>query len=88
MPFNLLPVCNMLLSFGDRSEIFDELSFDNWVDLAEAPALSPSLGLYKELQELGFTIFLLTGRCEIQRQATERNLLYAGYSNWERLILR
>ncbi|KAI3447063.1 hypothetical protein Pfo_003728 [Paulownia fortunei] len=73
---------------GFGSEIFDELSFDNWVDLAEAPVLSASLRLYKELHKLGFTIFLLTGRCEFQRNATERNLWYAGYSNWERLILR
>ncbi|KAK4391743.1 Acid phosphatase 1 [Sesamum angolense] len=46
--------CNLLLCFGHRSEIFDEPSFDNWVD----------------------------------RNATVRNLQYAGYSNWERLILR
>lgn len=79
---------NMLLSTGHRSEIFDESSFDEWVDLAEAPAITPSLRLYKELQELGFTIFLLTGRGEYQRHATERNLMYAGYTNWEKLILR
>ncbi|KAK4432951.1 Acid phosphatase 1 [Sesamum alatum] len=73
---------------GFGAEIFDELSFNNWVDLAEAPALLASLRLYKNLQELGFTIFLLTGRSEFQRNATVRNLQYAGYSNWERLILR
>ncbi|KAL8498337.1 hypothetical protein ACS0TY_021597 [Phlomoides rotata] len=73
---------------GFGSDIFDEPSFDVWVDLAKAPALSPSLRLYNKLKELGFTIFLLTGRCEYQRNATERNLLYAGYSGWERLILR
>lgn len=58
------------------------------MDLAEAPALPASLRLYKELEELGFTIILLTGRDESQRNATETNLLYSGYSNWERLILR
>lgn len=73
---------------GFGSEIFDEHSFDEWVDLAEAPAIPPSLRLYKELQELGFTIFLLTGRGEYQRHATERNLMYAGFSNYENLILR
>lgn len=73
---------------GFGSEIFDESSFDEWVDMAEAPAITPSLRLYKELQELGFTIFLLTGRGEYQRHATERNLMYAGYTNWEKLILR
>ncbi|KAK4479112.1 hypothetical protein RD792_014623 [Penstemon davidsonii] len=73
---------------GFGSEIFDESSFDEWVDLAEAPALTASLRLYKGLQELGFTIILLTGRAEFQRNCTGINLQYAGYSNWERLILR
>ncbi|XP_073278887.1 acid phosphatase 1-like [Primulina huaijiensis] len=73
---------------GFGAEIFDELSFNLWVDLAEAPALPASLRLYKELEQLGFTIILLTGRDESQRNATESNLLYSGYSNWERLILR
>ncbi|XP_010047662.2 acid phosphatase 1 [Eucalyptus grandis] len=73
---------------GFGSEVFDENSFDGWVDLAEAPALPSSFSLYKELQQLGFTIFLLTGRSEHQRNVTETNLLYAGYSDWKRLILR
>ncbi|KAL2479925.1 HAD superfamily [Abeliophyllum distichum] len=75
-------------SHGFGSEIFDEVSFDNWVDMAEAPAIPASLRLYKELEERGFTIILLTGRTEVQRKATELNLQYAGYSNWQRLILR
>ncbi|KAI8562111.1 hypothetical protein RHMOL_Rhmol03G0009200 [Rhododendron molle] len=54
----------------------------------EAPALPASLKLYKEVQQLGFTIFLLTGRDESQRNITVKNLLYAGYSNWKRLIRR
>ncbi|XP_057505954.1 acid phosphatase 1-like [Actinidia eriantha] len=73
---------------GFGSEIFDENSFDEWIELAEAPALPASLKLYKEVEQLGFTIFLLTGRAEAQRNATVKNLLFAGYSNWERLILR
>ncbi|XP_010267101.1 PREDICTED: acid phosphatase 1-like [Nelumbo nucifera] len=73
---------------GFGSEEFDEKSFDEWVELAEAPALPASLRLYKQLQQLGFTVVLLTGRTEAQRNVTEKNLLFAGYSNWERLILR
>ncbi|KAH7572208.1 hypothetical protein JRO89_XS04G0219900 [Xanthoceras sorbifolium] len=71
-----------------RSEVFDENSFNDWVDLAEAPALPASLNLYNELKQLGFKIFLLTGRSEYQRNATEKNLLFSGYSGWEKLILR
>lgn len=73
---------------GFGSEPFDEKSFDAWVDLAEAPALPASLNLYKELKRLGFTIFLLTGRSENQRNVTGKNLLFAGYYDWERLLLR
>ena len=72
----------------DRLESFNETAFDEWVNLAKAPALPASLSLYKELQELGFKIVLLTGRGEYQRNATEKNLLFAGFSNWERLFLR
>ncbi|KAM2419943.1 hypothetical protein EV1_026185 [Malus domestica] len=73
---------------GFGSETFNEAFFDEWVDLAEAPALPASLNLYKELEQLGFKMFLLTGRSEHQRNAAARNLLYAGYNNWERLLLR
>ncbi|XP_052184026.1 acid phosphatase 1-like [Diospyros lotus] len=73
---------------GFGSETFDEGSFNEWAIEADAPALPASLKFYKELQQLGFTIFLLTGRDESQRNVTEQNLVYAGYSNWERLILR
>ncbi|KAL8093997.1 acid phosphatase 1-like [Apium graveolens] len=73
---------------GFGSEIFDEESFNKWVDSAEAPSLPASLRLYKELEEMGITIFLLTGRDEYQREATEKNLLQAGFSNWKKLFLR
>ncbi|CAJ1951552.1 unnamed protein product [Sphenostylis stenocarpa] len=73
---------------GFGFEIFNETSFNNWVNLAAAPALPANLILYNELKELGFRIFLLTGRSEYQRNATEANLLLSGYRNWERLILR
>lgn len=73
---------------GFGAEPFDEKSFDEWVDLAEAPALPASLNLYNELKKMGVTVFLLTGRGESQRNVTEKNLLLAGYSDWKKLILR
>ncbi|KAM7259200.1 hypothetical protein ACFE04_014941 [Oxalis oulophora] len=73
---------------GFGSQVFDEATFDNWVDTAEAPALPPSLNLYNELKKLGFQIVLLTGRSEYQREVTEKNLLFSGFSDWERLYLR
>ncbi|XP_042497162.1 acid phosphatase 1-like [Macadamia integrifolia] len=74
--------------YGFGAQGFNESTFDEWVDLAEAPSLPASLKLYNSLKELGFTVFLLTGRSEYQRNATEKNMLYAGYSSWEKLFLR
>ncbi|XVF49082.1 hypothetical protein PTKIN_Ptkin03bG0240000 [Pterospermum kingtungense] len=73
---------------GFGSEAFDENSFDQWVDLAKAPAIPASLKLYNELKRMGFKIFVLTGRSENQRNVTGKNLMFAGYTGWERLLLR
>lgn len=81
---SLMKHCLLLNS----SESFNEKSFNDWVGLAEAPALTASLRLYKELSEMGVTLILLTGREEFQRNATEKNLLDAGFSHWEKLLLR
>ncbi|KAF9614342.1 hypothetical protein IFM89_018095 [Coptis chinensis] len=51
-------------------------------------AIPASLRLYNELQRLGFTMILLTGRDEHKRSSTIKNLLISGYSGYERLILR
>jgi len=75
-------------TIGYGTEEYNETTWDDWVFSAKAPALPPSLKLYKEVQQLGFTIFLLTGRDEDQRNVTVKNLQDAGFSNWERLILR
>lgn len=53
-----------------------------------APALPASLTVYKWVKKLGFKIFIITGRGESQRVVTEQNLIDAGYSGWEKLILR
>ncbi|KAF5201235.1 Acid phosphatase [Thalictrum thalictroides] len=73
---------------GFGTELFDETTFNEWVDLVECPALPASLRLYNELRRLGFTIILLTGRDEHQRNGTVKNLISVGYQEWERLILR
>ncbi|KAI3524674.1 hypothetical protein L1887_03337 [Cichorium endivia] len=73
---------------GFGSEVFDEVSFNEWVDVSQAPALPASLRFYTDLQELGFKIFLLTGRAESQRESSDKNLEYSGFTNYARLILR
>ncbi|CAN6456831.1 unnamed protein product [Victoria cruziana] len=73
---------------GYGSVAFNETSFDEWVEEGVAPALPESLRLYNELQSLGFELFLITGRSESQRNITTSNLLLAGYTTWNSLILR
>ncbi|XP_038877120.1 acid phosphatase 1-like [Benincasa hispida] len=73
---------------GYGSESFKPDEFDNWVEKAMAPPLQPSLELYKELLDLGFKLVLLTGRSEKQRESTTRNLINAGFYDWDRLVLR
>ncbi|KAG8491513.1 hypothetical protein CXB51_014898 [Gossypium anomalum] len=71
-----------------RSEIFNESCWDEWVAEAKAPAIPSSLKLYNGLKQMGFKIFVLTGRSEHQRNDTRKNLELAGYTGWEGLILR
>ncbi|TYJ29528.1 hypothetical protein E1A91_A06G074300v1 [Gossypium mustelinum] len=73
---------------GFGSEIFNESCWDEWVAEAKAPAIPSSLKLYNGLKQMGFKIFVLTGRSEHQRNDTRKNLELAGYTGWEGLILR
>ncbi len=52
--------------------------FDAWVQTAQASAIPGTLRLYKEAQQLGYSIFFITGRPETERVATERNLRAKG----------
>ena len=66
-------------------------SSDTWAEFvaeADAPALQPTLDLYKFAREQGVAVFFVTGRRERSRQDTERNLHFAGYSDWQHLYLK
>lgn len=67
---------------------YNETSFNAWVDTGKAPALPESLVLYNRLLSLGFKVVFLTGRGEMRREVTRKNLRAAGYRNWEKLLLR
>ncbi|XP_022730918.1 acid phosphatase 1-like [Durio zibethinus] len=73
---------------GYGLEIFDPVEFDKWVQRGMAPAIEPSLKLYEKVLNLGFKVFLLTGRSEKQRSVTIENLTKAGFQSWDKLILR
>lgn len=50
-----------------------------WDRTAQAKAIGPTLELFKFARSIGVSVFFITGRHEIERAATARNLLRAGY---------
>ncbi|XP_037419236.1 acid phosphatase 1-like, partial [Triticum dicoccoides] len=73
---------------GYGLELFDHREFDRWVETGEAPAIPSSLRLYREVRDLGFKTFLLTGRSEAHQAVTVDNLRRQGFHDWDKLILR
>ncbi|KAI3899902.1 hypothetical protein MKW92_040469 [Papaver armeniacum] len=67
---------------------YNDTAFNAWVDTGKAPALPESLALYNRLLSLSFKVVFLTGRAEMRREITRKNLRAAGYRNWEKLLLR
>ncbi len=67
---------------------FDPTTWDQWVTAASAPAIQPTLELYRAALDRGISVFFLTGRPESQRVPTERNLRAAGFTTWTRLIMK
>ena len=67
---------------------YDPAVWNTWVMKAEAEALDPILAIYKRARELGYAVFLLSGRAESQREATDANLRAIGYTDFEELILK
>jgi acid phosphatase len=63
-------------------------AFNAWVQSAQASAIPGTLRLYKEAQQLGVSIFFITGRTEPERAATEHNLRAQGFDNWKLLVMR
>ena len=55
---------------------------------ASAPAITPMLSLYKAALKHHVAVFFVTGRSFIEREATQKNLLQAGYAHWNGLYLR
>lgn len=67
---------------GNREQIHKEIL------AADSPVIKPMLVLYKNAQKHGVKVFFVTGRVETEREATKKNLLNAGYSQWSGLFLR
>lgn len=59
-----------------------------WIESGKAPALVPTLALYREARALGVAVFFLSAREEAQRNLTAHNLKLAGFTDYQGLILR
>jgi predicted secreted acid phosphatase len=58
-----------------------------WDQLGRDPAIMPTLGVFQQARALNVTVFFITGRPESQREATERNLVAAGYAGYSKLYM-
>ena len=54
-----------------------------WDRLEAAPAIGPTLALFKLAKARGLTVFFITGRHERERAVTTQNLIKAGYVGWD-----
>ena len=66
---------------------YNSKSWNEWVEKAEAPALRPTLELYRFARDNGVAVFFITGRPANLQKATEQNLKDAGYE-WTGVILQ
>ncbi|SEC62816.1 HAD family acid phosphatase [Terriglobus roseus] len=63
--------------------------WEKWIVSNEAVIpIAGTVRLAKRAQELGVSVFFITGRPEAQRAATEANLTAAGYAGWKHLSLK
>jgi acid phosphatase len=62
--------------------------WNEWVKKAQAPAIEPSLALFRTAREKGVTCFFVTGRRSDQRAETEQNLQAVGYVGYQGVFCR
>ncbi len=68
------------MSFGGNLRQISEAE-----DKSMDPAIHPTLELYRYAKANQVAVFFITGRTAVSRAATEKNLLKAGYQNWDGL---
>jgi hypothetical protein len=58
-----------------------------WDLRAQSTVIQPTMDIFTTARDNGAAIFLITGRDETQRAATERNLQAVGYTGYAKLIM-
>lgn len=75
--------------FASRCDPYDPVGFKAWAMKGGCPAIPAVQGVFAKLIEMGFKVFLLTGRDqETLGLPTTQNLRNQGFHGYERLILR
>jgi len=74
------------LTNGQFAIILD--NFISWTRVHNDPPLPPTQAIFNRARAAGIDIFLITGRPEILRADTIRQLHVAGYSGWTELYLK
>lgn len=67
---------------GNRTEFHKDIL------AADAPAIEPTLNLFKTAKKHGVKVFFVTGRPLAELSATRKNLIRAGYAHWDGLFLK
>jgi predicted secreted acid phosphatase len=62
--------------------------FDDWILMASAPAIEPTLRFFKAVRDRNVAVFFITGRRDNQRQATMSNLDRQQFRGWAGLATR
>ena len=62
--------------------------FDMWIDSAKAPPIPEVLNLYSYLVGRNFKIVFITARKDFQYDATRKNLINAGYTVFDTIIVK
>lgn len=63
------------------------VTFEAWVGKHNDPALDSTLSFYREAKAAGIPVFFITGRKEMLRADTVRQLRAAGYAGWAGLFM-
>ena len=62
--------------------------WDAWVAKGQSPAMIPVQTIYDTARRGKIDIFIVTGRRETDRVATERNLREVGYEGWSKIFYK
>lgn len=67
---------------------YDKYWAQHWENQANFPVIKPMLNLYTFAKKQGYKVFFITGRKPNLTDATQLNLLKAGFKNWDGIFFK